>query len=233
MKPAPDSGVHQLGNNPVHDAMYLLRRGQGEAMRPVIFDVGANRGQSVGYFKRLIPGSSVHSFEPSPTTFQVLKDNTAHLENVTLNNVGLGSKRELRSFNQGNRSTMSSFLDFGPASWGGKESQFPVQLDTLDQYVEDGKIPQIDLLKIDTQGFDLEVLKGGASILSKGRVRLVLTEIILSNMYVGLPSISQLFDYMTSCRMSLVSFYTQHYRNDRIGWTDALFASDMPVVAAA
>lgn len=50
------------------------------------------------------------------------------------------------------------------------------------------------------------------------RIRLVLTEIIFSKMYIGLPKITEVFDLMASCNFSLVSFYAQYYRDNRVGW---------------
>lgn len=229
MEVTASTAAHRFGRNPLHDAIWLLRQGQGEVTSPVIFDVGANIGQTVAAIKQELPRSTVHSFEPSPSTFRKLSVNTAQFEGVVLNNAGLGSEVGVMTLNQNSKSTMSSLLDFGPASWGARSNQFSVNIDTLDHYVEEKKIAKIDYLKIDTQGFDLEVLKGGKSLLKSGRIRLVLTEIIFSKMYIGLPKITEVFDLMASCNFSLVSFYAQYYRDNRVGWTDALFASDVPI----
>lgn len=52
-----------------------------------------------------------------------------------------------------------------------------VKLSTVDNFASDNQIRQIDLLKIDTEGFDLEVLKGAQSMLSAGQIAFALPEI--------------------------------------------------------
>ena len=57
-----------MGRDPFADMKRLL----GAKPSPVIFDVGANVGQSVGMFKQVFPSGMIHSFEPSPSTFREL-----------------------------------------------------------------------------------------------------------------------------------------------------------------
>src|SRR5437870_5270270 len=57
--------------------------------RPVVFDVGANIGQSVELYRHLLPGCEIHAFEPSPTTFRQLQ--TVGASDVRLINAAVGS----------------------------------------------------------------------------------------------------------------------------------------------
>lgn len=57
---------------------------------PIIFDVGANVGQSVSKFRDTFPASSIQSFEPSPTTYQKLVENCRDLPSVNTWNCGVG-----------------------------------------------------------------------------------------------------------------------------------------------
>ena len=52
---------------------------------PLIFDVGANQGQSVDYFKKTFPQCKIHCFEPDPQSFSRLKENVDYPD-VILNN---------------------------------------------------------------------------------------------------------------------------------------------------
>jgi FkbM family methyltransferase len=58
---------------------------------PIVFDVGANIGQSVTTFRELLPSSIVHSFEPGPDAFRQLEVTTRGRVDVHLVNAGLGS----------------------------------------------------------------------------------------------------------------------------------------------
>ena len=59
--------------------------------KPLIFDVGAHHGESVIEFKSLFPLSNIHSFEPDPDTFKILKDTTSKYDGVKINNLGFSS----------------------------------------------------------------------------------------------------------------------------------------------
>ena len=156
----------------------------------VIFDVGANRGQSLREYSALFPSSELHAFEPnsdlnSYISREILKfpHNRFHLLNI-----GLGSTEEEREFNIYADDGVSSFLKaetFLPAlnasSWS-LQSNDPLLLKTLDMYTsESGSAP--DILKIDTQGFDLEVLKGGQEVLKSGEISIIGIEVLFAKNY--------------------------------------------------
>jgi FkbM family methyltransferase len=52
----------------------------------------------------------------------------------------------------------------------------PVSVRTIDDFCAEQAIAEIDLLKIDTEGYDLQVLEGARSLLTRGRVRFVYSE---------------------------------------------------------
>ena len=108
---------------------------------------------------------------------------------------------------------------------GTMTSEFDVSVITLDDYCSELGIERVDLLKSDTQGYDLEVLKGAEALLRSGRVGLVYTEVIFSEQYEGLPGFDVLYRFLVDCDMRLVALY--NYANvDRVAnWCDALFAA--------
>ena len=57
------------------------------------------------------------------------------------------------------------------------------KIDTLDEYCKNNKIDKIDLLKIDTQGFEPEVLKGSHNMLSEQKIKILEVELILGFAY--------------------------------------------------
>ena len=75
-----------LGKNPLLDISRLLKNS-----RPVIFDVGANVGQSIIKYKKQIPKSFIYSFEPSPETYKTLIRTANQYESVKAINCALGS----------------------------------------------------------------------------------------------------------------------------------------------
>ncbi len=77
----------------------------------LIFDVGANKGQSIKFFKSLNPLASIHSFEPSPSTFRKLESNLENqsYENVYLHKLGLSSSKNKIPFYESVLDETSSF----------------------------------------------------------------------------------------------------------------------------
>ena len=60
--------------------------------KKIIFDVGANLGQSIERFRRIDENSIIHSFEPTPDLALKLKSKYKHTDNIFINDFGLGSK---------------------------------------------------------------------------------------------------------------------------------------------
>jgi FkbM family methyltransferase len=211
-----------IGIDPLYDVAQL----QPQVASPVVLDVGANRGQSIARVRERFPTAIIHAFEPLPSEFDRLSRRVKDLSDVYLSNVALGSKPGRAALIENTFSNMSSFLEFGPSCWGEESRRYEVIIDTVDDYCQRHSLKDVDVLKIDTQGYDLEVLKGSSRMLREGRVRFVLLEIIFSNMYRGLPELDHIYRTMRDFGFSLVSFYKLHYQNNRAAWTDALFIRD-------
>ncbi len=211
-------GPCKLGFDPFLDMSVLTEAGRS----PIVFDVGANLGQSVTDFRDYFASPVIHSFEPG-AAFEQLKANTAGVPNLILNNSALGPRAERRVFVQNSVSDMSSFLELGPDSWGKAVSRNEIETDTVDDYCRRSGIDQIDILKVDTQGFDYEVLKGATAMMGRHRIHLTYMEIIFSAMYDGLPRFDEVYGFLVEHGMSLVSLYTPHFQHNRAGWSNALF----------
>jgi FkbM family methyltransferase len=189
----------------------------------VVFDVGANIGQTIDFFRRVITQPIIHAFEPSQQTFRELQDKYSGIPDLYLNNFALGAEPGVLDFIENTHPTMSSFLEPGVASWGEIKQRVQVNVKTVDDYCADLGIDAIDILKLDTQGFDLKVIEGSNQLLAQHRVHLIYMEIIFSEMYKGLPRFDEIFGFLADRGFVLVAFYEFHYQNGRLGWTDALF----------
>jgi FkbM family methyltransferase len=215
---APDKV--SVGLDPYHD----MRRLTGAIARPVVFDVGANVGQTVERIRNYFDHPVIHAFEPSPATFAALRRATEGIPDLTLNNMALGRRAGTADFVENSDPALSSLLEFGPDSWGSVTGKIPVTVATLDQYCVAQRLERIDVLKLDTQGFEIEVLHGGETMLREGRIGAVFMEITFIEMYKGLPGLDEIYRFMTDHGLYLMAFYDFHYRNNRLGWCDAMFA---------
>ena len=205
-------GGEQVGVDPFVDVRRFLR---GHT-HPVIFDVGAGVGQSIYRFRDEFPTSVIHSFEPSPSTYEQLTTRCGELPGVNTWNVGVGSTNTTLAFQENEHSDMSSFLSPGECSWGRIVRTTSVQVTTEDSFARDHDIDSIHVLKSDAQGFDFEVFKGASHLMEENRIALIYFEVIFSDMYKNLPSFHDVFRYLAERNFSLVAFYQSHFQNELI-----------------
>jgi FkbM family methyltransferase len=210
--------LNEIGHDPLTDFRLFFHNDQ-----PLIFDVGANVGQTVSKLHTTFPRCKIHSFEPSPTTFATLKQEVSQLNNVYLHNCALGAASGQQTFLENNNSDMSSFLLLGKFGWGEIIQETVVEVNTVDTVCDQYDIQKIDLLKSDTQGFDFEVFKGAEQSICANKIGLIYFEVIFSDMYKGLPSFGTIYDYLIERNFSLVSFYKFYYQEQLASWTDVLF----------
>lgn len=131
----------------------------------VILDVGTNIGETLLNFARLAPNGNVHGFEPDPLNHSRCCENLElnSFTNIQLNKVGLGSEKGEYFIkvntpsNRGGNKISATFIE---------NNTQVVNIITLDQYAESKQLSKIDLIKIDVEGYELNVLKGGKQTLS-------------------------------------------------------------------
>ena len=212
------------------DAMRDMRVLCDSPETPTILDVGANVGQTITRFRQQFAAPVIHSFEPGPDTFRELQRRCAHLPDVHLNHLALGAESGKAELLENDQSDMSSLLEPAPDSWGQVEKRTEVPVSTVDDYCERAGIEAVHILKSDTQGFDLEVMRGAESMMARGAIQMIYTEIILSDMYRECPRLDEIFAHVADRGFSLVAFYQFHFQHQRASWTDALFVNpDFPV----
>lgn len=139
---------------------------------PIVFDVGANKG---GYSKlvlKLSPEAIVHAFEPNPITFEILSEVGA--PGLYLHHVALGEEPGLITLfdyeGQDASEHASVYRDVFEFIHKKAATAHNVKCETIDNITETLNIDRIDLLKIDTEGHELAVLKGAKSLIDSGRI---------------------------------------------------------------
>jgi FkbM family methyltransferase len=192
---------------------------------PLVLDVGANRGQSIERLRRVFARPVIHAFEPGRDTFVALQRRAAGIPDLHVNNVAVGARAESRTFIDTEPDEMSSLLEPSTDAWGRIKRRYAVEVITVDDYCAARGIDLIDILKSDTQGFDLDVMKGAERMIGRRAIRFIYTEVTFSDMYEGLPRFDEIYAFLADRGFALVSFYDFYYQHDRAGWTDALFVA--------
>ena len=162
---------------------------------PVIFDIGANNGQSIERFLNLFPQAIIHAFEPIQLEYNELLEKYSSNKRLHLNNIALGEIDGEKKFNINLSSQISSFNELNPSGYLSKKfmNQFGVnnandlvreelvKVQTLDAYILRNNIDSIDILKIDTQSYEDKILEGATESLKRGIVKTIELELILAD----------------------------------------------------
>lgn len=164
----------------------------------VVFDVGANVGDWTYLALKANPALQVHCFEPSSTTFGLLQARQFG-ERAVLNYCGLGDvSGEVTLYVTGKgRDSGCNSLYARPSLTEHRELETEtVRIETFDHYCQEAGLTEVDLVKIDTEGYEFQVLKGMQESLQQGRVKAVQFE--YGGTYIDARTLLQdVWDYIT------------------------------------
>lgn len=138
----------------------------------VVLDVGSNVGAVAKEYLRLFPEARVHCFEPVPATFAQLRASLGGSSRATLHQQAVGTAVGTTKMFIGGNSLTNSLVKSDNHS-----NEIEVPVTTVDAFCSQHGIRVVDLLKVDAEGFDMEVLKGAIGLLSSGRVNFILIEV--------------------------------------------------------
>lgn len=148
----------------------------------VCIDVGANFGwYTTLFWKRCKPHGHTHSFEPVPSTFDELQQNVALIGNpvnLVINNLALGERPHETNINvfSGLPTGHASFSDQGRSD----AVSFKCKVRTLDSYLEEKEITEINFVKVDIEGTELQFLRGAKKLFQQAVPPILLMEMALN-----------------------------------------------------
>ena len=140
----------------------------------VCLDIGAHVGTSAMRYSDYF--ENVFSFEPIPDLFECLEYNTQDLKNVEINNVAVGQKYEqVKIYVNTNNSAASvveseNTSDLIATRWGNKKRKDFQEMPTIEAQcvpIDSFNFENVDFIKIDTEGYNIEPLKGMINTIKK------------------------------------------------------------------
>ncbi len=180
-----------------------------------VLDVGANVGQFGGTLRAKGYRGKIVSFEPVNSAYKSLSGRARADGNWDANNFALGAAAGETTINVADSSVFSSIL---PST--GELTQFDggsavthterIRLKTLDE-VAPRPAGQV-LLKIDTQGYEKQVLEGGPKTLAQ--VSGVLMELPIVNLYEGTWRFHEALKFMSSAGFTIAQFHPVNYHSE-------------------
>jgi len=163
-----------------------------------VIDIGANTGQFAQRIHEIIPSARICSFEPIESCYQELQKNTSGL-NINTFNFALGDLNEQLQINISQHTPSSSLLEmadlhkdvFAGTEYAQKETITVKRLD--DVAPELGELGKC-LIKIDVQGFEDRVIKGGTETIKKAK--LLVIETSFNELYKGQLLFNGIYDLL-------------------------------------
>ena len=139
----------------------------------IFLDVGANIGYHSLNIASLFPEAECIAFEPHPKIFEQLKENVElnNFKHLITNKMAVGDYCGTTTINLTNDTSYNRGLStiLNDKSLESESHNVNVKITTLDEYLDQDKKNRISVMKIDTQGYEYQVLKGALDIINRSR----------------------------------------------------------------
>jgi FkbM family methyltransferase len=175
---------------------------------PVIIDGGANDGRSILHFLGQYQAPTIHAFEPIPALVTHLNRLFGDHPRITIHGAALGAEAGTIGFNIVNNLVSSSILTPTALtkSIHGEKVEIREVVDVPLVRLDDVMGPQeVDLFKLDLQGYELEAFKGARSVLQ--RTKIISTEVEFVPLYDGQPLFGDIDVFLRAEGFRLLNIY--------------------------
>jgi FkbM family methyltransferase len=212
------------------DAQKKLLEGMG-ITRPVIFDVGGHRGETIRQYRARFPDAVVYSFEPFPDSLASLNKNFGDDPLTKIIPVAVAEQPGPRILYINDVDATNSLLPAVTSSrryLPGKGTKGSIQVDatSIDEFVESHRVETIHILKMDIQGGELMALKGAQRALKEIQMPLIYTEIMFVPHYENQPLLNDIWDFLAGYGYSMFDvYYLQWANNGQLRYANALFVN--------
>ena len=143
----------------------------------IVFDVGANTGDWAHEALTINPNIKIHCFEADPTVFKILEKRYGSDDRLRLTEMAMGSKTGTMVFHSfGGRSRCGTLVPQSDIAFWQDHQEIKVEVSTLDAYALSQGISKIDYIKVDVEGFDVDVLRGAEGLMEAGAIKAVQVE---------------------------------------------------------
>lgn len=200
----------------------LQKRLVGDAK--IVFDVGAAIGRVTARYLELFPNATVYAFEPAPANVKKFRarlpkltggDRAQVFEAAILDSDGMAVFKLYESNDHHSIFESTEAFQARPRKPGRVVKEVVVECGTLDGFCEHKHIDgHIDVLKIDTEGAEMEVLRGAQGLLENRRIKLIYAELLFWPYRIGQCEPWQVMQFLQERGYFLHSLQAQHHDNE-------------------
>jgi FkbM family methyltransferase len=189
-----------------------------------ILDIGAHSGQFYGWSKRVWPFVPVFMVEANPLHEEKLRNMTFYIDDDYLIAALGDEEREVTFYTRSDKPHTegnSYYKEYNYWDIPQLVQESKVTLQKLDNLFEDDAV--FDLIKLDTQGSEIDILKGGKNLVSKAKA--VILEVSFIEHNIGAPTDKETIDYMNDIGFEERISIGEHYDKDIVVQKDLLFTN--------
>lgn len=177
-----------------------------------VLDIGANTGQFAEMIRVVLPDAMLYSFEPLEECYQGLLETMSKFERFKAFHVALSDQSGIAEMRKNEYSPSSSFLQMTDLHkrcfpYTKNEDIQKVSVQRLDDIAKQLDLVQPILIKIDVQGLEGQVIKGGKEIISQASV--VITELSIEPLYENQAFFADIYQLLTELGFEYKGNYDQ------------------------
>jgi FkbM family methyltransferase len=195
-----------------------------------VIDIGANEGQFSVAIHALLPTARIYAFEPLRSCYERLRRNMAGVECFEAFNFALGDESGEVIMDEQEFSAASSLLPMTalhigafPYTTKSGSRRVSARIERLDDIMAGLPIVGNLLIKIDVQGFEDRVLRGGKQTVEQARILIIETSLEL--LYEGQPLFDDIYQLLIQWGFRYAGALNQvrHPQDGRILQSDSVF----------
>ena len=197
-----------------------------------VIDIGASKGKATLSFRKMFPDAWIYAFEPLPDCFDQMQKRLKNDPKCLMFNKALSDQEGMMTIHRSSYSGASSLLKMAdiqkqlfPVVAGQKEQVVTVA--RLDKVMAPYQFEKNILIKVDVQGLEDGVIRGGRHIFNQAKVILIETSFV--ELYEGQPLFADIYDLLTDLGFKYSGVWVPEFKSPRDGRAlqqDSIFIKD-------
>jgi FkbM family methyltransferase len=172
--------------------------------KPVVFDVGAYRGEITLKYQKIFPQATIYAFEPFTGSFDKLKNMVSKFENIKIYLLAFSDSQGSKKLTLNPDYSSNSFYEVSEDAKKyfkkqGSVGSVDVETAKIDDFSKKEGIDKINILKLDVEGAEKNVLMGAKEMLNNHAIDLIYSEAIFFPHYKNGVLFYELCGFLKKC----------------------------------
>lgn len=195
----------------------------------IILDVGGGQATTAKIFSKHFPNHKIFVFEPIKSNFLTIENSINRTSNWHVINKAVGNTISTSTINVGHRVTASTLLEVNSDEISDNTYKTALKVKNIEEIqitTLDSEVPKdtlIDVLKLDVQGFELEVLKGATTILPN--IKVIVIEINNHQEFKNAPTYYEIDTFLRHSNFELSNIYPGYRDKNKLMDWDAIYVN--------